>query len=208
MKRILLAAAALLMSTLVFGQGRFGADSAECVKYLSFYMQYEKQDNLNDAAPNWRKAIKYCPPTASQNMLIDGMKIMRKEIMEFKNNPIRKKELVDTLMMLHQMRIDNYPDYAVVAANNKAADMMKYAEPGTEMDLYTALGEAMDIAKEKTSVAVAVRYVNTAIQLYKSGRLMDQIEAAGIVGPAMGGKPREVLIMDLMQLENKLDTMK
>ena len=174
MKRILLAAAALLMSTLVFGQGRFGADSAECVKYLSFYMQYEKQDNLNDAAPNWRKAIKYCPPTASQNMLIDGMKIMRKEIMEFKNNPIRKKELVDTLMMLHQMRIDNYPDYAVVAANNKAADMMKYAEPGTEMDLYTALGEAMDIAKEKTSVAVAVRYVNTAIQLYKSGRLMDQ----------------------------------
>ncbi len=42
----------------------------------------------------------------------------------------------------------------------------------------------------------------------RAGRLMDQIEAAGIVGPAMGGKPREVLIMDLMQLENKLDTMK
>ena len=37
---------------------------------------------------------------------------------------------------------------------------------------------------------------------------MDQIEAAGIVGPSVGGKPREVLIIDLMQLENKLDAMK
>ena len=42
----------------------------------------------------------------------------------------------------------------------------------------------------------------------RAGRLMDQLEAAGIVGPAMGGKPREVLMIDLMQLENKLEQMK
>ena len=147
MKRILLATVALLVSTLVFGQGRYGADSAECIKYLSFYQQYVKQNNLDDAAPNWRKAIHFCPPTASQNMLLDGMKIMRKEINQFRNNPIRKKELVDTLMMLHQMRIDNYPNYAVTATNNKAVDMMNYAEPGSEKEIYDALGQALDIAK-------------------------------------------------------------
>ena len=173
MKRILLAAAAIMMSTFVFGQGRYGADSAECIKYLSFYQQYVKQNNLEDAAPNWRKAIKFCPPTASQNMLLDGMKIMRKEINQFRNNPIRKKELVDTLMMLHQMRIDTYPNYATTAKTNKAVDMMNYAEPGTEMDVYNALGEALDAAKAKSNTTVAVRYLDYAIQLYKAGRLMD-----------------------------------
>ncbi len=162
-----------MMSTLVFGQGRYGADSAECIKYLSFYQQYVKQNNLEDAAPNWRKAIKFCPPTASQNMLLDGMKIMRKEINQFRNNPIRKKELVDTLMMLHQMRIDTYPNYATTAKTNKAVDMMNYAEPGTEMDVYNALGEALDATKAKSNTTVAVRYLDYAIQLYKAGRLMD-----------------------------------
>ena len=38
----------------------------------------------------------------------------------------------------------------------------------------------------------------------RAGRLMDQLERAGIVGPAQGAKPREVLISDEMSLENTL----
>ena len=37
----------------------------------------------------------------------------------------------------------------------------------------------------------------------RAGRLMDQLEAAGIVGPAQGSKPREVLMQD----ENQLNTL-
>ena len=36
----------------------------------------------------------------------------------------------------------------------------------------------------------------------RAGRLMDQLQEAGIVGEAMGSKPREVLITDVNQLDN------
>jgi S-DNA-T family DNA segregation ATPase FtsK/SpoIIIE len=42
----------------------------------------------------------------------------------------------------------------------------------------------------------------------RAGRLMDQIEAAGIVGPAQGSKPRDVFIADEYSLEKLLDSMR
>ena len=35
----------------------------------------------------------------------------------------------------------------------------------------------------------------------RAGKIMDQLEAAGIVGPQEGSKPRQVLINDLADLE-------
>ena len=45
------------------------------------------------------------------------------------------------------------------------------------------------------------------VRPFLSGKLL-QLEAAGIVGPSEGGKPRQVLIVDIMALENKLELMK
>jgi S-DNA-T family DNA segregation ATPase FtsK/SpoIIIE len=42
----------------------------------------------------------------------------------------------------------------------------------------------------------------------RAGRLMDQLEAAGIVGPTQGSKPREVYVQDEYQLEKILDTLR
>ncbi|MDR0768822.1 MAG: DNA translocase FtsK [Dysgonamonadaceae bacterium] len=41
----------------------------------------------------------------------------------------------------------------------------------------------------------------------RAGRLMDQLENAGIVGPTQGSKPRDVYIPDEYQLKQKLDAM-
>ena len=38
----------------------------------------------------------------------------------------------------------------------------------------------------------------------RAGRIMDQLEMAGVVGRAEGSKPREVLIQDVMSLEHLL----
>ena len=41
----------------------------------------------------------------------------------------------------------------------------------------------------------------------RAGRIMDQLEVAGIVGPARGSKPREVLVSSEVELESMLSTM-
>ena len=42
----------------------------------------------------------------------------------------------------------------------------------------------------------------------RAGRIMDQLERAGIVGPADGSKPRQVLCMDETDLQMKLDNLR
>ena len=39
----------------------------------------------------------------------------------------------------------------------------------------------------------------------RAGRVMDQLEAAGIVGHQDGSKPRQVLVSDLDELQGILD---
>ena len=47
-----------------------------------------------------------------------------------------------------------------------------------------------------------------AIGYNRAGRLMDQLEKAGVVGVAMGSKPREVMIQDEVSLNNLLNNLK
>ena len=47
-----------------------------------------------------------------------------------------------------------------------------------------------------------------AIGYNRAGRLMDQLEAAGIVGPFEGSKARQILVQDEYQLEQILNMLK
>ena len=47
-----------------------------------------------------------------------------------------------------------------------------------------------------------------AIGYNRAGRIMDQLEQAGIVGPAQGSKPRQVLCQDILELESKIAHLK
>ncbi|MBQ4013372.1 MAG: hypothetical protein II607_05595, partial [Bacteroidales bacterium] len=110
MKKIAIILMTLVLAVPTFAQGRFGKDSAECTKYLSYYQELYKQKNYEEAAPFWRKAFSLCPPTASQNMLIYGQTIIRYEINKNRKDPVRYRQLVDTLLMLSDVRAANYPN--------------------------------------------------------------------------------------------------
>jgi len=174
MKRIIafLSVAVLMAASVsVSAQGKYGRDSAECVKYLSFYKQYMSQKNMKEAAPQWRKAFSICPPTASQNMLIDGLKIIRADIVPNKNNPARVRELVDTMMMIHKMRIENYPKFTVQAYSAMSLDMINFMANNDPMEVFEALDVAINITNEKTPVTVPVRYLDFATVLYRNGKI-------------------------------------
>lgn len=107
-------------------------------------------------------------------------------------------------------RINNY-----VAAQPGPIDPMELPEPasadgegggngtanvGTLDPFFEEAAHAIVISQQGSTSMIQRRF---SIGYNRAGRLMDQLEAAGIVGPAMGSKPRDVLITD----ENSLNTL-
>ena len=154
-------------------QGKYGADSAECIKYLSYYNEYYKQKNYDDAIPNWRKAFAICPPTANQTMLINGTALYRRLISQNRNNSIYVESLIDTLMSIHDIRAQYYPKYAVTALNNKGLDMINYIKDDPKR-LYDEFKVIIDHNQENVKPQILLFQLNTACQLYQNGTIMPE----------------------------------
>ena len=170
MKKIALILMTLVLAFPVFAQGRFGKDSAECTKYLSYYQELYKQKNYDEAAPFWRKAFSLCPPTASQNMLIYGQTIMRHEISKNRKDPVRYRELVDTLLLLSDVRAQNYPKYAVKSMDNKAIDVINFLGSDYETQ-YKYLTDVLNTIKGDASPAVFVAQMKAAVEMYRNEKI-------------------------------------
>ncbi len=170
MKKFALILLTLVLAVPTFAQGRFGKDSAECTKYLSYYQELVKQNNLTDAAPFWRKAFTLCPPTASQNMFINGQKILRYEISKNTKDPVRYRELVDTLLLLNDLRAQYYPKNAVKSLDNKAIDVMNYLGSNYE-DQYNMLGDILSQIKGAATPGVYVTMMKSAVEMYRNQKI-------------------------------------
>ncbi len=99
-----------------------------------------------------------------------------------------------------------YPEaYELPEYQNPDSETGGTADIGTKDPLFEEAAKMIVVSGQASTSSLQRRY---SIGYNRAGRLMDQLEAAGIVGPSEGGKPRQVLIADIMALENKLDLMK
>ena len=174
MKKIVLlisvAAMALFASSTLSAQGKFGPDSAECIKYLSYYTEYYKQKNYDSALPNWRQAYKLCPPTARYSLLSDGTTLLKRVLQQNSRNPIYKEALIDSIMKIYDERIQYWPKYETTSLNNKALDMYNYMKDEPEK-LYEGLTEAVAKLGTNARANIYLFQINTAVDLYKDGKL-------------------------------------
>jgi len=173
MKKLATLILALMVAIPALAQGKYGSgqDSIDCVMNLNYYKQYLNQNDMADALTPWSKAIVKCPPTASQNMFIDGCKLLRWEYTQAKD-ATRRAEILDSLVMLYDVRAANYPKNAVTALKNKAIDMINYKWKSNEPDVFfNELKKVVNQVGAKNSPMVLAAYMQSGVDLYKNGLL-------------------------------------
>ena len=83
----------------------------------------------------------------------------------------------------------------------EAGDAGKLASVGDRDPLFDECARLVVTTDTASTSSLQRRY---SIGYNRAGKIMDQMEAAGIVGPSQGGKPRQVLV-DPMTLERILE---
>ena len=171
MKKIVVAFLTIVMAFAglrVSAQGKWGADSANCIKYLSFYDDSYKAKDYDNATVNWRKAYAICPHGVRQTMLTNGTELIRKLINKNKGNVVYRAALIDSLMTLHEERAELFPKYASSALNNKGVDIVNYMA-GNDKAIYEGLNDVIARNGINTRTSLFVQDLNVAIELYKKG---------------------------------------
>ena len=150
-------------------RGKYGADSAECIKYLSYYQEYYKQKNYESALPNWRKAYALCPATASQNMFIHGTTLMTRLYNQTKDAAARSA-IVDTILTLQDQRMTTYPKKRQDILNNKGQYMINYRGSDAAY-IYNNLNGIVDELGSKSNGSLLVNLLQSSIALYRENQL-------------------------------------
>ena len=166
---LLLAVMAVFSSQNVSAQGKYGADSAECIKYLSYYQEYFKQKNYDSALPNWRQAYALCPATASQNMFIHGTTLMNRLYNQTKDAAARSA-IVDTILTLQDQRMAAYPKKRVDILNNKGQYIINFRSADAAY-LYANLSPIVDELGSKANGSLLVNLLQSSITLYRENQL-------------------------------------
>ena len=97
------------------------------------------------------------------------------------------------------------PDFDMDAGTEGSTD--SDGESGAPVKYDVLFGEVARAAVTNGIISVSSIQRNYEVGFNRAGRIMIQLEKAGIVGPQMGAKPREIKFYDLPSLEAKLQSL-
>ena len=156
------------------GAGKYGTDSLTCITNISLYREFFKQwkasdyksETIHDLIPPWRWVFLNCP-RGTQNTYIDGAKIVS-YLVETTSDPGLRDKYIDTLMMLYDQRIQYFGKEGFVLGR-KGVDLFAY-RPADVEKIYEYLKRSVELEKENTAGPVLIYYMNSAVNLAKSGK--------------------------------------
>ena len=152
---------------------KYGPDSLsrmECANNLSTMSEFMKINLYDYALPSWKEVFDKCP-ASSRNIYLYGVRIYR-ELLAKEKNPSRQQELIDTLMLIYDRRIENFGQEGMVTGR-KGLDLLKYRQDEIEQ-AHGFLEKSVKLSKNKSEEAVLITYMQTTVVLFKSGKLNAQ----------------------------------
>jgi tetratricopeptide (TPR) repeat protein len=162
---------------------RYGKDSVTCIMNLSLYREFFKQwrENpsansvINDAMGPWYWTFNNCP-RASENIYIDGAKMIRHRI-QMAKTPKMKNALIDTLKLIYTQRMHYFPYKFRTTEPQKgellgreAIDLLN-VQPSAETEIYNMLKQSVALDKENALGAVFVYYFRLTTQMANEGKI-------------------------------------
>jgi len=147
-----------------FGSGK---DSIRCLKNLSLYVEFYKQNNYEDALEPWSIVYNECPK-ATKNIYLHGEEMLTDAIENAEDQAV-KQNLLDSLTELYDKRI-KYFDQRGFVLGKKGLDFIKYSENTIEnfKEGYGYLEESIKLRDNESSLAVLVVYLNTTSTLFQN----------------------------------------
>lgn len=154
---------------------KYGPDEEtrkECAKNISLYQTFYQQNNYKDAYKPWQNVIKICP-ASSINAYIRGVRLIKARYEEVAD-PSVKAALVDSLMMVYDMRITHFDKKGVVLGM-KAEDLFALA-PERYEEAFNIAKEAISIEKAAASPSTFFTYMSLAKAMYDNKKMTaDQV---------------------------------